>query len=60
MLPARADGFRLLFAEEGSCVVRMERADPVPLAGDVCALIPAGGACTVVPSGFCRLLITER
>jgi len=60
VLPARVDGFRLLFAEEGSCVVRMEWADPVPLAGDVCALIPAGGACTVVPSGFCRLLIAER
>ena len=60
VLPARVDGFRLLFAEEGSCLVQMEAADPVPIAGDVCALIPAGGACTVVPSGFCRLLIAER
>ena len=60
MLPSRADGFRILFAEEGACAVRMEGADPVPLAGDVCALIPTGGACTVVPSGFCRLLIAER
>ena len=59
MLPSCADGFRILFAEEGSCAVRMEGADPVSLAGDVCALIPAGGACTVVPSGFCRLLIAE-
>jgi len=58
-LPARVDGFRLLFAEEGPCVVRMEEGDPVPLAGDVCALIPAGGACTVAPIGFCRLLIAE-
>ncbi len=59
MLPSRADGFRILFAEEGSCAVRMEAEDPVPLAGDVCALIPAGGACTVAPSGTCRLLIAE-
>ena len=59
VLPACVDGFRLLFAEEGSCVVRMEGEDPVPLAGDVCALIPAGGACTVAPSGTCRLLIAE-
>ena len=59
VLPARVDGFRLLFAEEGSCVVRMEEGAPVPLAGDVCALIPAGGACTVAPSGTCRLLIAE-
>ncbi len=59
MLPSRMDGFRLLFAEEGTCVVRMEDEDPVPLAGDACALIPAGGACRVVPSGTCRLLIAE-
>ena len=59
MLPSRADGFRILFAEEGSCAVRMEGADPVSLAGDVCALIPAGGACTVAPAGGCRLLIAE-
>ena len=59
VLPARVDGFRLLYAAEGSCVVRMEEEEPVSLAGDVCALIPAGGACTVVPSGFCRLLIAE-
>ncbi len=59
VLPARVDGFRLLFAEEGSCVVRMEEEDPVPLVGDVCALIPAGGACTVAPTGTCRLLIAE-
>ena len=59
VLPACVDGFRLLFAEEGSCVVRMEEEDPVPLAGDVCALIPAGGACTVAPTGTCRLLIAE-
>ena len=60
VLPVRVDGFRILFAEEGACAVRMEEEDPVPLSGDVCALIPAGGACTVVPSGFCRLLIAER
>ena len=59
VLPACMDGFRLLFAEEGSCVVRMAEEEPVPLADDVCALIPAGGSCTVVPSGFCRLLIAE-
>ncbi len=59
VLPACVDGFRLLFAEEGSCVVRMEEEDPVPLVGDVCALIPAGGACTVAPTGTCRLLIAE-
>jgi mannose-6-phosphate isomerase len=60
VLPACADGFRILFSEEGACAVRMEGADPVSLSGDVCALIPAGGACTGVPSGFCRLLIAER
>ena len=60
VLPVRVDGFRILFAEKGACAVRMEEEDPVPLSGDVCALIPAGGACTVVPSGFCRLLIAER
>ena len=59
VLPVRVDGFRLLFAAEGSCVVRMEGEEPVSLAGDVCALIPAGGACTVTPSGTCRLLIAE-
>ena len=59
VLPTRVDGFRLLFAEAGSCVVRMEEGDPVPLAGNVCALIPAGGTCTVAPSGTCRLLIAE-
>ena len=59
VLPSRVDGFRLLFAEEGACVVRMEEEDPVPLAGDVCALIPAGGVCTVAPTGTCRLLIAE-
>ena len=59
VLPSRVDGFRLLFAEEGSCVVRMDEEDPVPLAGDVCALIPAGGACMVASAGGCRLLIAE-
>ena len=59
VLPARVDGFSLLFAAEGSCIVQMEEGDPVSLAGDVCALIPAGGTCTAAPSGTCRLLIAE-
>ena len=58
-LPACRTGFRILFADAGRCTVVMDGALPVPLAGDVCALIPAGAACQVVPSDACRLLIAE-
>ena len=59
VLSARTDGFRILFVDTGSCCVLMEDADPVSLDRNACALIPAGGACKVVPTGTCRLLIAE-
>ena len=58
-LSASMEGFRILFVDAGSCRVLMEGAEPVSLDRDACALIPAGGACQVVPTGVCRLLIAE-
>ena len=56
VLPGAKESFKILFAEEGSCSVVIEGADPVMLATGECVLIPAGEDVTFSPMDSVHLL----